>query len=196
MSLRETKSVPTHESASSLTHTQRTQEKKTTGRQAVARARASSPNRQARAEVDYLYFCIIGLLGPMSGNPWGKKDVGGATKLDWSEQVEEEEAQNGGVLSHKTKAQEPDGGAFPTLGEAAKVKAPKKKMTLAEFQKVPEAESSGKYRVGGYGRRELTEQEIKMSLPTGPRERDPNEPRGGDRRGGWGDDRGGGGGTY
>lgn len=131
----------------------------------------------------------------MSGNPWGKKEASPAAKLDWSEQVEEEEAQNGGVLSFKKEEvadADADSGAFPTLGEAAKVKGPKKKMSLAEFHKEPEAESSGKYRVGGYARRELTEQEIKMSLPTGPRERDPNEPRG-DRRGGWGE--GGGGGT-
>lgn len=129
----------------------------------------------------------------MSTNPWGKKDFAKSTK-DWSEQVEEEEAQNGGVFApkHDSPRHEPSDSSFPTLGEAAKVKTSKKKLSLAELHSA--GGSNDKYRPSGYSRRELTDEEIRMSLPTGPRERDPNEPtRGG--RGGWGDSGGGGGGN-
>ncbi|GMH36609.1 hypothetical protein BSKO_04482 [Bryopsis sp. KO-2023] len=122
-------------------------------------------------------------------NPWGKK----VTK-DWSEQVEEEEAQNGGTLASSSPRSPvaADTGAFPTLGEAAKVK-PKKKskqvLSLAEFSTLG---SSGRpaFGRGGPIGRDLTDREIVMNLPTGPRERDPNEPPRGAGR--WGDRAGGG----
>ncbi|CAD7701444.1 unnamed protein product [Ostreobium quekettii] len=112
-------------------------------------------------------------------SPWAKATP---KVTDWSEQVEEEEAQNGGDLV-PPEAVPLDEEAFPSLGDAAKVKTPKKKkggqkMTLGEF--VGKSGAPSRRRIGPM----MSDQEIAMNLPTGPRERGPGEEDGGWGQGG------------
>lgn len=108
-------------------------------------------------------------------SPWTKTQK----HADWSEQVDEELAQNGGTLSPPAQ-NTLDEEAFPSLGEAAKVKQPKKKrggqkMSLGEF-------------VGNGarpGRGTMSDREIVMNLPTAPRERGPDDDGGWTRGEGW-----------
>ncbi|CAD7697506.1 unnamed protein product [Ostreobium quekettii] len=109
-------------------------------------------------------------------SPWAKP---AAKVTDWSEQVDEEEAANGGGINPPEPARL-DEEAFPSLGDAAKAKGPKKKrggqkMSLGEF--VGGGGEGGRRRIGA-GK---SDREIVMSLPTAPRERGPGE-----EDGGWG----------
>jgi len=99
----------------------------------------------------------------MSTDPWNEQPSRGL----WSDQVENEEAQKGGEL---------DGAAFPTLSQASRTKGKKKAkqaMSLSQFM-TQETETTNKFRTGG-GTRPQTNTEILMTLPTQPKQKDPNE---------------------
>lgn len=123
-------------------------------------------------------------------NVWGVAPAP-ASKSDWADSVDQDEAANGGQLPELPTA--PLGGesAFPSLGEAAKP-APKKKgrvrgqtLALSEFQAGPAAAAPSRpvFRSSSAAASKDRSTDIKASLPKGPRERDENE-QGSDALGG------------
>uniref|UniRef100_A0A0D9VHT6 Uncharacterized protein n=1 Tax=Leersia perrieri TaxID=77586 RepID=A0A0D9VHT6_9ORYZ len=137
--------------------------------------------------------------------PWGGLGGAGAWALD-AERAEEEERENA-VAAPPPPAPEPVAG-FPSLREAASAaaggggKSKKKKGTTLSLSEFTTGAASGRRPSAAVEPKGLTPQEM-MILPTGPRERSPEEldrsrlgggfrSYGGDRRGGGFDDDGGG----
>lgn len=108
-------------------------------------------------------------------NAWGVPTQGA-----WAAQVDEEEKANGGTLEAPKEPFIPFGQdrAFPTLGEAVKKKDSKKdkkkpqKMNLADFQSSYKPPSANR-------RPTVSDDQIRLSLPTAPRARDNDEPSAG-----------------
>lgn len=108
-------------------------------------------------------------------NAWGAPTQGA-----WAAQVDEEEKANGGTLDAPKEPVITFGQdkAFPTLGEAVKKKESKKdkkkpqKMNLADFQSNYKPPSASR-------RPTVSDDQLKMSLPTAPRARDSDEPSAG-----------------
>lgn len=100
----------------------------------------------------------------MSADPWNKLP----TSDSWSDQVDKEEAQNGGQL---------DGGSFPSLTQASRTKGKKKgvqSMSLGQFM-TQDSQTGGVLRTPGGVGRSQTDTEILMSLPKQPKQKDPND---------------------
>lgn len=108
--------------------------------------------------------------------PWGSSTIG-----SWAAEAERAEAEE----RESATAAAPVA-AFPSLKEAVSAKPKKKKMTLSEFNDLTSGPSAS------IGSTRLTPDEL-LQLPTGPKQRSPDEFAGGSRLGGgfsnYGDDR-------
>ncbi|KAK9833092.1 hypothetical protein WJX74_006924 [Apatococcus lobatus] len=118
-------------------------------------------------------------------NVWGVAPAP-ASKSDWADSVDQDEAANGGQLPElPSLGSAPMGGesAFPSLGEAAKPAAKKKgrnrgqTLALSEFQAGPAAAAPSRpvFRSSSAAASRDRSADIKLQLPKGPRERDENE---------------------
>ena len=116
-------------------------------------------------------------------NVWGVAPAP-ASKSDWADSVDQDEAANGGQLPELPTAPLGGDSAFPSLGEAAKPATKKKgrvrgqTLALSEFQAGPAkaAPSRPVFRSSSAAASKDRSTDIKASLPKGPRERDENEP--------------------